>query len=183
MKHISVLRFLYLYYRTYSCISDLIRVLQNIYLSYGSYTCVTELILGFRILYLYYGAYPCTSNLIRSLFSYFGYGGTYRYYRIFYLYKSTRRYYRTYSLYRGTRRYYWTYTYFSDTGVPVGTTELMLILLIREYPWVLHKLIRYRSTRRYYRIDTEVHSDLYSYFLFRVLSYNCLTTRPIIRNE
>ena len=30
--------------------------------------------------------------------------------------------------------YYWTYTYFTDTGVPVGTIELILILLIREYP-------------------------------------------------
>ena len=43
----------------------------------------------------------------------------------------------------------------------------------------------YRSTRRYYRTDTEVpvgtfeslpYSFLYSYSLFRVLSYNCLTT-------
>ena len=58
----------------------------------------------------------------------------------------------------------------------MGTTELILTLLIREYPWVLQRLIRYRSTRGYYRTDTKVHSDLYSYSLFKVLSYNCLTT-------
>ena len=32
-----------------------------------------------------------------------------------------------------TLRYYWTYTYFTDTGVPVGTTGLIFILRIREY--------------------------------------------------
>ena len=67
-------------------------------------------------------------------------------------------------------------TYFTDTRVPVGTIELILILLIQEYPWVLQNLIRYRSTCRYYRTDTEVHSDLYSYSLFSVLSYVCMTT-------
>ena len=62
------------------------------------------------------------------------------------------------------------------TEVPIGTTGLILILSIREYPWVLQRFIRYKSTRRYYRTDTEVHSDLYSYSLFSVLSYVCLTT-------
>ena len=41
-----------MYYRTYTCISDLIHVLQSIYLSYGSYTYVTELIIVLRILLL-----------------------------------------------------------------------------------------------------------------------------------
>ena len=53
-----------MYYRTYTCISDLTCILWNLYLSYGtyisiqdlflsyrSYTCVTELILVFRILF------------------------------------------------------------------------------------------------------------------------------------
>ena len=55
--------------------------------------------------------------------------------------------------YGSTRRYYWTYIDFTDTGVPVGTTGLILILPIREYPWVLLDLYlfyRYGSTRRYY---------------------------------
>ena len=97
-----------------------------------TYTFITELILNLLIqeypyilqnLSLYYRAYSCSSDLIWSLF----------------LYKSTRRYY-TDSLYEGTRRYYWTYTYFTNTGVLVGTTKLILILLIREYPWVLQNL-------------------------------------------
>ena len=36
--------------------------------------------------------------------------------------------------YESTCGYYRTYTYFIDTRVPMGTTELILILLIREYP-------------------------------------------------
>ena len=48
-KLILVLR--YWSYRTWTCISDLIRVLQSIYLSYRSYTDLTELILVLRILY------------------------------------------------------------------------------------------------------------------------------------
>ena len=62
------------------------------------------------------------------------------------------------------------------TEVPIGTSGLILILSIREYPWVLQRFIRYKSTRRYYRTDTEVHSYLYCYSLFSVLSYVCLTT-------
>ena len=39
----------------------------------------------------------------------------------------------------------------------MGTTELILILLIREYPWVLQNLYlfyRYESTCGYYRTYT-----------------------------
>ena len=54
----------------------------------------------------------------------------------------------------------------------MGTTE---IYQIQEYPKVPQKLIRYMSTLRYYRTDIEVYSDLYSYSLFRVLSYNSLS--------
>ena len=53
--------------------------------------------------------------------------------------------------YESPRRYYQAYTYFSDTRVPLGTTGLILVLPIREYSWVLQRLIGYRSTRRYYR--------------------------------
>ena len=41
-----------MYYRTYTCISDLIHVLQSIYLSYGTYTSLTELIIVLQILFL-----------------------------------------------------------------------------------------------------------------------------------
>ena len=64
--------------------------------------------------------------------------------------------------YRSTRRYYRTY---SETGVPVGTTELIQRQeLIRNRTYSDTGLIRYRSTHRYYRTDTEVLSDLYSYY-------------------
>ena len=46
-----------MYYRTYTCISDLIHVLQSIYLSYETYTGLTELILVLRNLLLSYGSY------------------------------------------------------------------------------------------------------------------------------
>ena len=32
-------------------------MLRNLFLYFGSFTCITELILVFRILYLYYGTY------------------------------------------------------------------------------------------------------------------------------
>ena len=78
---------------------DLILVLQSIYLYFGSYTCIMEHVLVFQILYLYYRAYTCISDLILVLQSIY----------LYYGYGSTRRYYRT------------------DTEVPVGTTELILI--------------------------------------------------------
>ena len=40
--------------------------------------------------------------------------------------------------YKSTLRYYWTYTYFTDTGVPVGTTGIILI----------------RTSRRSYRVSS-----------------------------
>ena len=48
---IHVFQILYLSYRTYTCLKDLIFVLQDLFLSYRSYTCVTELILVYRILF------------------------------------------------------------------------------------------------------------------------------------
>ena len=152
---ILVFRILYLYYRTYSCISDLILVLQSIFLHFGSYSCISDLILVLRILYLDYGAYTCLTDL--------------------YLY---------YGAYTCTKVPVVT-TQIHYTEVPVGTTGLILILQN------LYLFYRYGSTRRYYRIDAEVpvgtfrtlpDSFLYSYSLLKVLSYNCLSTQ-INRNK
>ena len=41
-----------MYYRTYTCILDVIHVSQNLYLSYGTYTGLTEHILFLRVLSL-----------------------------------------------------------------------------------------------------------------------------------
>ena len=130
-------------------------MLQNLclFLYFRSFSCITEHILVFRILYLYYGAYYCISDTEVSV-------GTTEHFTctkvpvgttkqihytevpvdttglililqnlyLFYRYGSTHRYYRD-SLYGSTRRYYWAYTYI---------TKFILILPIR-------------STRRYYR--------------------------------
>ena len=119
-------------FRTPVGVTELILKLRSLYLfgdtrryhrDYGTYTGIVELILVLRILYWYYGTCTCLTDLILSLF----------------WYKSTRRYY-TDSLYKGTRRYHWIYTYRTDTRVLVGTTELVLILPIRKYLWVLQSL-------------------------------------------
>ena len=69
------------------------------------------------------------------------------------LFRDTRGYHGDYETYTGIAELilvlYRTYSY-TDTGVPVGTTELILSLPIREYP-VLLDLIRCRSTRRYHK--------------------------------
>ena len=62
-----VLQNLYLYYRTYTCISDLILVLQNLYMYFRFYTCFIEHIHVFQILYLSYRAYTCLTDLILVL--------------------------------------------------------------------------------------------------------------------
>ena len=138
-----------MYYRTYTCLTECILVFRSTYLYFRSYTCITELILVLRNLYLYYRSCAYITRLILIL------QNLYLYYR----HRSTRRYYRD----------------FTCTKVPVGTTKQ-----IQRYPYVL--LNRYRGTRMYYRTYTEVpvgtfrslpYSFIYSYSLFKVLSYNC----------
>ena len=129
-------------YGSYSCITELILVFRILYVYYGTYTCLTELCYRaysyISILYLYYGAYTCITNLIlvlQSLFLYFGYGSTRRYYRTFYLYKSTRRYYRT------------------DTEVPVGTFGSLPYSFLYSYS-LFRVLIHTRSDQTY--ADTNI---------------------------
>ena len=127
-----------MYYRTYTCISDLIHVLQSIYLSYGSYSCAkvpvgtmsrnrsgsyhiqgqirllqirTLVFRRYRSQIHYTEVTVITTGLILILQNLY----------LFHRYESTRRYYRA-------------YTYFTDTRVPLGTTGLILVLPIWEYP-------------------------------------------------
>ena len=122
-------------YRTYSY-PELI-LITNLCL-FGTPVGVTELILKLRSshlfrdtrgvsrrlrnVYWYCRAYSC---LIRNLF----------------LYGNTCKYYKTYTstsylilVLRSIFLSYRTYIWVTDTGVPVGTTELILSLPIREYP-------------------------------------------------
>ena len=74
-----MLRILYLYYRAYPCLTDIILVLRSLFLSFGTYTGLTELILVFRSTYLYFGFYTCITGHILIL-------------RILFLCEGTRRY-------------------------------------------------------------------------------------------
>ena len=74
-----MLRILYLYYRAYPCLTDIILVLWSLFLSFGTYTGLTELILVFRSTYLYFGFYTCITWHILIL-------------RILFLCEGTRRY-------------------------------------------------------------------------------------------
>ena len=85
----------------------LILVFRFLYLSYRAYTYLTDLILALRNMYLSYGSYTCFTEHILVL----------------------QILYRAYSGIKvpvGT-------TQIPYTEVPVGTTGLILILLIREY--------------------------------------------------
>ena len=66
-KTILVLRILYLYYKAYPGLTELIHVLLNLFLYSKSYTYITKLIHVFQILYLSYRTYTCISNLILVL--------------------------------------------------------------------------------------------------------------------
>ena len=104
-------------------------MLRSLFLSFGSYTYITKLILVFQILFMREGTRKYDkSEQIRLIQIHIRYGhysiaGTNhnRCIYLFYRYESTRGYYRT-------------YTYITDTGVPIGTTGLILVLPIREYP-------------------------------------------------
>ena len=147
-------------------------MLQNLYMYFRFYTCLTEHILVLRILFLCEGTRRYDKSeriiIISPTKSYQTYVDTYHIWtlvhsrygsqQIHILILPIREYpwvlqnlYLFY-LYESTHRYYWTYTDLTDTGVPVGTTELIsytcftdmgvpvgttgliLILLIREYP-------------------------------------------------
>ena len=82
-----------MYFRTYTCITELILVFQILYLYSITYSCISHLILVLQILYLYYGAYSYITELICIL-------SVRKYLYVlqkFYLYKSNHRYYRTYT--------------------------------------------------------------------------------------
>ena len=48
-----------MYFRLYTCITELIHVFQILYMSYRAYTCLTDLILVLQNLFLYLRSYSC----------------------------------------------------------------------------------------------------------------------------
>ena len=106
-----------MYYRSYTCISDLIHVLQNLYLSYGTYTSLTEHILILRILSLCEGTHRYDKLELIIIVSHT---------------KSDQTYADTYLVWTLVRsRYIYLFYRYESTR---GTTEHILVLRIREYP-------------------------------------------------
>ena len=145
-----MLRILYLYYRAYPCLTDIILVLRSLFLSFETYTGLTELILVFRSTYLYFGFYTCITRHILIL-------------QILFLCESTRRYDKSelIIIVSHTRS---DHTY-------ADTYQIWTLVHSRYGSQQIHIPDSYR-----FRTDTGVHSDLYSYSLFSVLSYVYLTT-------
>ena len=131
-------------YRAYTYLTDLILVLQNLDMYFRSYTCLIERILIFRIFFLCEG----TRRYDKS-----------EHIRIISHARSDQTYADTFQIWTLVHSRYRSQIHYTE--VAVGTTGLMLILQIREYPWVLQNLYlfyRYGSTRRYYW--TYTYSDL-----------------------
>ena len=122
-------------YRIYAHTEVLMHVLVLIYIylrsPVGVYRDITERILVLQNLFLYgstrkYYLFKCPKRSTLVLISNLSYTHTG-------VPVSTTEFILIRGLYGDTCRYYRTYTYFSDTGVPVGATGLILILPIREY--------------------------------------------------
>ena len=72
-----MLRVLYLYYKAYPCLTDIILVLRSLFLSFKTYAGLTELILVFRSTYSYFRSYTCiTGHILILRILYGAYSGT-----------------------------------------------------------------------------------------------------------
>ena len=179
---ILILRSIYWFYRTWTCISNLIHVLQSIYLSYGTYTDLTEHILVLQNLDMYFRSYTCLTEdilILRNLYrSYGAYTGLTELGHVFQiLYMSYRAYTYLTDLILVLRNLYLSYGSYSCAKVPVGTMsrnrsgsyhiqgQIRLIqirtLVFRRYRSQIHytevtivttRLILIRTSRRSYRV-------------------------------
>ena len=120
----------------------------------------------FRILSWYFGAYTCISDFIHVLQNLYMYFRSYMYTTDFILVLRNLYWsYGTYICVQDLFLSYRSYTCFTDTGVPVGTTGLILIRISRRSYRVSYSglililqnlclFFRYESTRRYYQTYT-----------------------------
>ena len=132
----SCTQILYVYYGTYTCLTELILILQNLYGSYESYSCAKVPVgtMSWNISGSYHIQGQIRLLQKRTL--------VFRRYRsqihytevtvvttgLILISKNLYLFYR----YETTRRYYRAYTYFTDTRVPLGTTGLILIQTSRR---------------------------------------------------
>ena len=109
-----------MYFGFYTCITELIHVFHILYMYYRAYTCLTDLLLVLHNLLLSYGSYSCAKvpvgTISRNRSESYHIQGQIRLLQIQTL---------VFRRYRSQIHY---------TEVPVGTTGLILILSIREYP-------------------------------------------------
>ena len=128
-----------MYYRTYTCISDLIHVFQILYMSYRAYTYLTDLILVLQNLLLSYRSYSFAKvpvgTISRNRSESFHTQGQIRLLQIrtlvFRRYRSHIHYTEVTVVTIGLILILQNYYLFSDMKVPVGTTE---INQVQEYP-------------------------------------------------
>ena len=151
-KLIHVFQILYMSYRAYTCLTDLILVLQNLYMYFRSYTCVTKLILVFQILFMCEGTRRYDKSeqikIISHARSDQTYVDTYQIWTLLHSrYRSQQIHipdsyrFRTYpKANRFIGLYHSHIQSYTCSEVPVGTTGLILILLTREYSWLLMNL-------------------------------------------
>ena len=105
MDLILILRRLFLYLGSYTCITDPLLVLQSLCLYFG--------FLVFRILYLYYGAYSCISDLILVL-------------------RSLCLYFRSYSCISDLFLYFRSYTYITELIQTYSYTKVLVDTISRN---------------------------------------------------
>ena len=139
-----------MYYRTYTCLTELIRVLRNLYWYFGAHTGISDLIRVLQNLYLCYRSYSCAKVPVGTIsrnrsgsYHIEGQIGLLQIRRLFVRrYKSQIHYteitvvttgliitlqnlYLFYR-YKSTRRYYQTYTYLTDTYT--GISDMIRVL-------------------------------------------------------
>ena len=128
-----------MYFGFYTCITELIHVFQILYMSYRVYTCLTDLILVLQNLLLSYGSYSCANvpvgTMSRNRSRSYHIQGQIRLLQIrtlvFRRYRSQIHYTEVTVVTTGLILILQNLYLFSDTRVPVGTTE---ITQIQEYP-------------------------------------------------
>ena len=134
-----MLLILFLYFGSYSWITERILVLRNLYLRYRANSCISDIEVPVGTTEHFAGTkVPVgTTEQIHYTDVLVGTTGLILILVFWILYLPYRAYtYLTDHILALRNMYlsYRSYTCFTDTGVPVGTTELILILSIREYP-------------------------------------------------
>ena len=135
-----------MYYRIYTCLTELIRVLRNLYWYFGAHTGISDLIGVLQNLYLCYGSYSCAKVPLGTMS--WNRSGSYHIEGQIGLLQIRRLFVRRY-----ISQIHYTEITVVTTGLIITLQNLYLFLPIQEYPLVLPDLYLsygYGSTFRYY---------------------------------